>query len=335
MITFKVLAPHSSSRAAGVADGNTKTMRASCSCSCSSHRGTPTSIVGSAARRSRRQNWFSKSRNGVACRSARRRRDEAAASGAVEKDEETTTSCDDAEDDCEAHLGHARGTWERDLVEFWRDYASARDRTIRALISVAEKEPSMRDPTSIAIAGDRLRQLLPDIDVCAVFERDPSAIRVEFVSASKRVLELQDVLCSSDMCRDVTGLIERHPTLLLVDDIHAHIERAVEKLASLEPRCDARAVVNEFPELIYRIHSYDYVESLPISIQNMLLDSASEDQTTLEDYDRAWDEREARDAAAAGEIQDFFADDATEWMIDGYWEPPGASVENDDDVRDV
>ena len=111
------------------------------------------------------------------------------------------------------------------------------------------------DP-AIAIAGDRLRQLLPDIDVCAVFERDPSAIRVEFVSASKRVLELQDVLCSSDMCRDVTGLIERHPTLLLVDDIHAHIERAVEKLASLEPRCDARAVVNEFPELIYRIHSY-------------------------------------------------------------------------------
>jgi len=236
---------------------------------------------------------------------------------------ETTSSAGD--DDCEAHLGHARGTWERDLVEFWRDYASARDRTIRALISVAEKEPSMRDPISIAVAGDRLRQLLPDIDVCAVFERDPSAIRVEFVSASKRVLELQDVLCSSDMCRDVTGLIERHPTLLLVDDIHAHIERAVEKLASLDPRCDARAVVHEFPELIYRIHSYDYVESLPISIQNMLLDSASEDQTTLEDYDRAWDEREARDAAAEGDVQDFFAGDATEWMIDGYWEPPGAS----------
>lgn len=255
----------------------------------------------------------------------------------MEKDETTTagTSSDDEGDDCEAHLGHARGTWERELVEFWRDYASARDRTIRALISVAEKEPAMRDPTAIAIAGDRLRQLLPDIDVCAVFERDPLAIRVEFVSASKRVLELQDVLCSSDMCRDVTGLIERHPTLLLVDDIHAHIERAVEKLASLEPRCDARAVVNEFPELIYRIHSYDYVESLPISIQNMLLDSASEDQTTLEDYDRAWDEREARDAAASGEIQDFFADDATEWMIDGYWEPPGASFENDDDDVDV
>ena len=106
------------------------------------------------------------------------------------------------------------------------------------------------------------------------------------------MLELQDVLCSSDMCRDVTGLVERHPTLLLVDDIHAHIERAVAKLASLEPRCSA-AASHEFPELIYRIHAYDYVESLPISIQNMLLDFSSEDETRLEDYERAWDECEA------------------------------------------
>ena len=80
----------------------------------------------------------------------------------------------------------------------------------------------------------------------------------------------------------------------------------------------ARAVVDEFPELIYRIHAYDYVESLPISIQNMLLDFSSEDETRLEDYERAWDECEA---AAAGS-DDFFADDASEWMIDGYWEGP-------------
>ena len=53
-----------------------------------------------------------------------------------------------------------------------------------------------------------------------------------------------------------------------------------------------RAVVDEFPELIYRIHAYDYVESLPISIQNMLLDFSSEDETRLEDYERAWDECE-------------------------------------------
>ena len=50
----------------------------------------------------------------------------------------------------------------------------------------------------------------------------------------------------------------------------------------------------------------------------MLLDSASEDETRLEDYERAWDEREAADAG----LDDFFADDASEWMIDGYWEGP-------------
>ena len=248
---------------------------------------------------------LARSRRACACRASRRRRDEAKAQSAIDVPVE------------EDHLGYTE-PWATALVTFWREYASAKDRTVRSLVEVAEKHPHMRDPVTIATAGDRLRRLLPDIDVCAVFERDPDAVRLELAAASKRVLELQDVLCSSDMCRDVTGLVERHPTLLLVDDIHAHIERAVAKLASLEPRCNARAVVDEFPELIYRIHAYDYVESLPISIQNMLLDFSSEDETRLEDYERAWDECEA---AAAGS-DDFFADDASEWMIDGYWEGP-------------
>ena len=242
-----------------------------------------------------------------ACRASARRRDEAKAQNAL-----------DAAVDVD-NLGYTE-PWAVELVTFWREYAGARDRVVRALVDVGETHREMRDPAQIAIAGDRLRRLLPDIDVCAVFERDPGVSKIEFVAASKRVLELQDVLCSSDMCRDVTGLIERHPQLLLVDDIHAHIERAVAKLASLEPNCDARAVVDEFPELIYRIHSYDYVESLPISIQNMLLDSASEDDTRLEDYERMWDEREAADR----ERDDFFADDASEWMVDGFWEGPTA-----------
>ena len=242
-----------------------------------------------------------------ACRASARRRDEAKAQNAL-----------DAAVGADA-LGYTE-PWAVELVTFWREYAGARDRVVRALVEVGETHREMRDPAQIAIAGDRLRRLLPDIDVCAVFERDPGVLKIEFVAASKRVLELQDVLCSSDMCRDVTGLIERHPQLLLVDDIHAHIERAVAKLASLEPNCDARAVVDEFPELIYRIHSYDYVESLPISIQNMLLDSASEDETRLEDYERMWDEREAADR----ERDDFFADDASEWMVDGFWEGPAA-----------
>ena len=52
----------------------------------------------------------------------------------------------------------------------------------------------------------------------------------------------------------------------------------------------------------------------------MLLDSASEDDTRLEDYERMWDEREAADR----ERDDFFADDASEWMVDGFWEGPTA-----------
>ncbi|OUS43544.1 hypothetical protein BE221DRAFT_80166 [Ostreococcus tauri] len=208
---------------------------------------------------------------------------------------------------------------ERELVTFWREYAEANDRTTKALVERARGREELGDPVAIARAGDLLRALLPDIDVCSVFEREPGAVRLEFRDASKRVLALQDVLCSSDLCRDVTSLVERHPTLLLVDDIEAHIERAVAKLASLEPRCDARSIVSEFPELIYRIHSYDYVESLPISIQNMLLDSASEDEARIDDYERAWNERERINR---GDVDDPFDDQALDWTVDGYYEGP-------------
>lgn len=51
-----------------------------------------------------------------------------------------------------------------------------------------------------------------------------------------------------------------------MDDIYVYIECVVVKLVSLELNCDARVVVDEFLEFIYRIYLYDYVESLFISI---------------------------------------------------------------------
>lgn len=203
--------------------------------------------------------------------------------------------------------------WRDELIDFWREYAGASARDVAALVDVADKVEPMRSAVSIAVAGNTLRRLLPDIDVCAVFAREPAMLDIELASAHKRVLELQDVLCDIDQCADVTALIERHPKLLLVEDIHAHVERAVEKLAALDPRCDARAVVREFPELIYRIHAYDHVESLPISIQNMLLDTSGEDEARMDEYDRLWDERERLDRG----VDDV---EATEWMLDGYYD---------------
>ena len=55
------------------------------------------------------------------------------------------------------------------------------------------------------------------------------------------------------------------------------------------------------------------MESLPISIQNMLLDTSGEDEARMDEYDRLWDERERLDRG----VDDV---EATEWMLDGYYD---------------
>ena len=151
--------------------------------------------------------------------------------------------------------------------------------------------------------------------------------------ASQSILELQEVLCDVDKCTDVTPVIERHPKLLLCDDVRAEVAAATEKLRRLAPCCDAAKAVSEYPELIYRIHAYDAYDELPISIVNIILETSTDDVAErVASYNAAWDdwEREngtlangtAHDALVSGDLalDPFEATDASEWMNDGYWE---------------
>lgn len=87
---------------------------------------------------------------------------------------------------------------------------------------------------------------------------------------------------------------------------------------------------------VYRIHQYEDYAELPISIQNIIMETSSEDiSERIDEYNARWDdwEREAGvgegafgDAAGLDETSwrndrgGFDAPDAQEWMLDGYYD---------------
>ena len=230
------------------------------------------------------------------------------------------------------------------MVRFWRDWnvvaaAEARDRhrvreaDIKHLVRLGRVEKAFASPDLLASAAKKLTSLLPDAHVPNMLQREPDIMHLNFVRASQSILELQEVLCDVDKCTDVTPIIERHPKLLLCDDVRAEVASATERLRRLAPCCDAAKAVSEYPELIYRIHAYDSYDELPISIVNIILETSTDDVAErIASYNAAWDdwEREngtlangtAHDASVSEDLalDPFEATDASEWMNDGYWE---------------
>ena len=69
----------------------------------------------------------------------------------------------------------------------------------------------------------KLNTLLPDANVPNMLQREPEILSLDFVRASQRILQMQELLCSADQCYEVTGILERCPRLLLCDDIPSQV----------------------------------------------------------------------------------------------------------------
>ena len=145
--------------------------------------------------------------------------------------------------------------WEVDMVRFWRDWNDATERhrvrelDIKWLVALGRTDDSFSRVDVVSAGARKLATLLPDANVPNMFQREPAIIHFNFVRASQSILELQEVLCDVDKCTDVTPVLERHPRLLLCEDVRAEVEAAKARLHELAPMCDATKAVNEYPEL--------------------------------------------------------------------------------------
>ena len=252
---------------------------------------------------------------------------------------------------CDTDLGFCE-LWENEMVAFWRSWNDmaeterhkVRDVDIRWLVKLGRVDEKFSKPDLVFNNAKKLSTLLPDANVPNMLQREPNVLNINFVRASQSILELQSVLCSSDRCQDVTPVIERHPRLLLCEDVVAEVDSAKARLQELAPSCDASKAISEYPELIYRIHNYGEYSELPISIQNIILETSNEEvDEILESYNSRWDdwERERGDVpsewqgmgVASKEYQRKGLDgdgwmnesaqmaEAAEWMLDGYHDP--------------
>ena len=145
--------------------------------------------------------------------------------------------------------------WEVEMVRFWRDWNASearhrvRDLDIKWLVALGRTDRAFARPEIVAEGARKLASLLPDANVPNMLQREPKIVDLNFVRASRSIMELQEVLCDVDKCTDVTPVLERHPRLLMCEDVRGEVEAAKARLHELAPACDAAKAVNEYPEL--------------------------------------------------------------------------------------
>ncbi len=122
---------------------------------------------------------------------------------------------------------------------------------------------------------------------------------MDAAAAGMRVLELKSLLADG---RDPTGVLERHPSLLLLDSLPAAASAAAATLAALSPlgavapaeaATAAAAALRLKPELIVRLPAFASWNELPMEIQNYMVSEHDE-------WDDLAERREAFDKEWAG-----------------------------------
>jgi len=218
---------------------------------------------------------------------------------------------------------------DKKMIDFWREYyPTIKDYDVANMMKLGMKHARLRDASLVVDVDQKLNALLPGVHALNVLQRCPHIIeKFDFGKASRRILEIQEVLCSEEMCHDVVDIVEKTPDLLLCESVYEERAKTIEKLNRMcnctdtyeggeiakGKKIDAERTVAEYPELLYRLKEYDSYYDLPVSILNML-SGPNEDEILDEDYDQMWDENMGVVATKSGEMS------YEEWQNDGYWE---------------
>jgi|TARA_B110000483_G_scaffold162396_1_gene192465 hypothetical protein len=253
-------------------------------------------------------------------------------------DDENDDVKDDAEKEKERkyYLGYENDKRSKVLVEFWRSsFPEMKDFDVLNMMKLGQDYAKLRDCELVITMDQKLNALLPGVSVLNVLQRCPTILeKFDFGKASKRILEIQDVLCSEDYCHDVVDIVEKTPDLLLCESVYEEREKTIEKLnqmcnctdtyeggeVSKGIKIDAERTVAEYPELLYRLKEYDSYYDLPVSILNMLT-GPNEDEILDEDYDQMWDQNMGGKSSGSNSFSNSTNSESyEEWQNDGYWE---------------
>ena len=253
-------------------------------------------------------------------------------------DDENDDVKDDAEKEKERkyYLGYENDKRSKVLVEFWRSsFPEIKDFDVLNMMKLGAEYAKLRDCELVVTMDKKLNALLPGVSVLNVLQRCPTILeKFDFGKASKRILEIQDVLCSEDYCHDVVDIVEKTPDLLLCESVYEERKKTIEKLnqmcnctdtyeggeVSKGIKIDAERTVAEYPELLYRLKEYDSYYDLPVSILNMLT-GPNEDEILDEDYDQMWDQNMAGKSSGSNSSSNSTNSESyEEWQNDGYWE---------------
>lgn len=135
---------------------------------------------------------------------------------------------------------------------------------------------------------DRLRRLLPGVDVCSLVRRDAGVLSTDPAEAVARLILINDKLGGPDLAE----LVAREPSLLYAEEVRGPLVKTLDKLKALLPPDYPWKLVQgalvEAPLLIFRMEYYLHVSSfseLPFDVQNLFMVAGGGGGTVY----RAWD----------------------------------------------
>ena len=176
-----------------------------------------------------------------------------------------------AADALEDGAAQQQGT-EDNVFSFWLEQGLKAYEARRLTQELAAGGAPLPTLAQLAAKMQRISRVLPDADVVALVCRESRLLR----TPSSRMVENLVALIQLG-CRDVTGMVSRHPGLLAAEDLQGAAERALGKLVSIHPSGSlqvALEIVQEHPSLLQRLNYYmdaSSLEDLPIEILNMLV----------------------------------------------------------------
>lgn len=160
------------------------------------------------------------------------------------------------------------------MLHFWVEQGLSQQAASRLLDELTAKGKTYTT-NQCAAKVQRWQRVLPDCDIAEMAVKDSGLLDADISKALLNMICLVEAFPG----RDLVQLVVRQPRLLWAEDLRGRVQRVFDHLMALHPSKDIaviREIVNDNPELIYRMDYYTkatMLDELPIEIQNMMMGS--------------------------------------------------------------
>mmetsp|Transcript_7069 Transcript_7069/g.19969 ORF Transcript_7069/g.19969 Transcript_7069/m.19969 type:complete len:257 (-) Transcript_7069:446-1216(-) len=156
------------------------------------------------------------------------------------------------------------------LRYFWREEGLSDEATINELIErVSAEDQALADTDVLFAKLQRLRRLLPEVDVVKMAVKDPRVLQMDIAAATQNLVDLVQALPGQDISAAITGF----PAALAMPDLRRRLDITLDRLHFWSHRSIVPMVLADNLWMLHRVPDYysnATFDQLPMDIQNTM-----------------------------------------------------------------